>query len=306
MNDSISKGEIIHAVNAEVNKPKKVRYKLHTPIEEVVIEFDEKEEVTSIDHILSDSIPIFEESAQAYKAWTSEDMGKTEPSDLISRANAINAFWEDSDIRTAEVRATLKALPSADAESDDIIIKGAKGIQDGLYNIKDGKLFMYKANGGTVRTYPIVPSADRPTEDYSDLPDIPRAYYEKIVGNMSHEINMLKQQLEDRPTHDCTNLVQWLLEETMDEESWRENADANGEIICRKLKKLGVLDTKDGYYIRTPLAYDDRPSGEWVNEWKDIDGGRMYGACCSVCHTIGHSGYNYCPSCGARMKGGAE
>ena len=42
--------------------------------------------------------------------------------------------------------------------------------------------------------------ADRPTEDYSDLPDIPRAYYEKIVGNMSHEINMLKQQLEDRPS----------------------------------------------------------------------------------------------------------
>lgn len=142
------------------------------------------------------------------------DEYKTEPSDLISRA---------------------------DAESDDIIIKGAKGIQDGLYHIKDGKLFKYKANGGTVRNYPIVPSAE-PTEDYSDLPDIPRAYYERIVGNMSHEINMLKQQL------------------------------------------------------------DDRPSGEWVNEWKDIDGGRMYGACCSVCHTIGHSGYNYCPSCGARME----
>lgn len=54
------------------------------------------------------------------------------------------------------------------------------------------------------------------------------------------------------------------------------------------------------------LPSADRPSGEWVNEWKDIDGGRMYGACCSVCHTIGHSGYNYCPSCGARMKGGED
>ena len=86
MNDSISKGEIIHAVNAEVNKPKKVRYKLHTPIEEVVIEFDEKEEVTSIDHILSDSIPMFAEAAEAYKEWTGEDMGK---SDLISRAEAL-------------------------------------------------------------------------------------------------------------------------------------------------------------------------------------------------------------------------
>ena len=43
----------------------------------------------------------------------------------------------------------------------DLIVKGAGEIKDGLYNIKDGKLFKYKANGGTVRTYPIV-SADRP------------------------------------------------------------------------------------------------------------------------------------------------
>lgn len=46
--------------------------------------------------------------------------------------------------------------------------------------------------------------------------------------------------------------------------------------------------------------------GEWVNEWKGIDGGRMYGACCSVCHTIGHSGYNFCPNCGAKMDKGED
>ena len=45
-------------------------------------------------------------------------------------------------------------------DGEDLIIKGAKGIQDGLYNIKDGKLFEYKAKGGTVRTYPILPSAE--------------------------------------------------------------------------------------------------------------------------------------------------
>lgn len=49
---------------------------------------------------------------------------------------------------------------SAEPSGDDLIIKGAKGIKDGLYNIKDGKLFKYKANGGTVRTYPIVLSAE--------------------------------------------------------------------------------------------------------------------------------------------------
>ena len=67
----------------------------------------------------------------------------------------------------------INALPSADAESDDLIIKGATGIQDGLYNIKDGKLFKYKANGGTVRTYPIVPSADRPQGEWIWRTDIP-------------------------------------------------------------------------------------------------------------------------------------
>lgn len=49
----------------------------------------------------------------------------------------------------------------------DLIVKGAGEIKDGLYNIKDGKLFKYKANGGTVRTYPIV-SADRPTAHWKD------------------------------------------------------------------------------------------------------------------------------------------
>lgn len=38
-----------------------------------------------------------------------------------------------------------------------------------------------------------LPSAEA---EFADLPDIPRAYYERIVGNMAHEINTLKGQLE--------------------------------------------------------------------------------------------------------------
>ena len=41
----------------------------------------------------------------------------------------------------------------------DLIIEGAKGISDGLYVIKDGELFKYKPNGGTVRSYHV---KDRP------------------------------------------------------------------------------------------------------------------------------------------------
>ena len=32
--------------------------------------------------------------------------------------------------------------------------------------------------------------------EFTDLPDIPRYYYEKVVGNMAHEINILKEQLK--------------------------------------------------------------------------------------------------------------
>ena len=32
--------------------------------------------------------------------------------------------------------------------------------------------------------------------EFTDLPDIPRYYYEKVVGNMAHEINVLRGQLE--------------------------------------------------------------------------------------------------------------
>lgn len=167
-------------------------------------------------------------------------------SDLISRTDAIEAVCGDCTIENREfckrdgycyeVR-NLMALQSAvcddciwhvcnynkvdldadKADSDDLIIKGAKGIQDGLYNIKDGKLYKYKAKGGTVRTYEIVPSAEAVHTD-------------------------------------CTDFLLWLLEEIMDEENWELNAVADGEIIARKLKKLGLLEVKDGYYVRTPSA----------------------------------------------------
>jgi hypothetical protein len=56
-------------------------------------------------------------------------------------------------------------------------------------------------------------------------------------------------------TKDCTKFLLWLLEEIMDEENWEMNAVANGEPIARKLKSLGLLEVKDGYYVRTSLTY---------------------------------------------------
>jgi len=71
--------------------------------------------------------------------------------------------------------------------SNDLIIKGAKGIKDGLYNIQNGELFQHKAKGGTVRAYPIVEALQDdwiPLSDDSVVPD----YYEVMCqdrrGNM--------------------------------------------------------------------------------------------------------------------------
>ena len=56
---------------------------------------------------------------------------------------------------------------------------------------------------------------------------------------------------------------------------------------------------------RAPSA--DRPQGEWIWSPRDTDG--TVSGCCSNCsfsHLFigGHTAqYNYCPSCGARMKG---
>ena len=108
------------------------------------------------------------------KDGSKERKSKLEPSgDLISRADAMGAVQDHFNADGfkgyddgQKMMDRIKALPSAVADGEDLIIKGAKGIQDGLYNIKDGKLFMYKANGGTVRSYPIVPSADRPSGEW--------------------------------------------------------------------------------------------------------------------------------------------
>lgn len=68
-----------------------------------------------------------------------------------------------------------------------------------------------------------------------------------------------KHQDEAVSRVDCSDFLLWLLEEIMDEENWELNAVALGEIIARKLKKLGLLEVKDGYYVRTPSA-----DAEWI------------------------------------------
>ena len=55
-------------------------------------------------------------------------------------------------------------------------------------------------------------------------------------------------------TVDCTDFIRWLTEAVMDDGMWELNAVAYGEVIARKLTKLGVLEVKDDVYVYKPSA----------------------------------------------------
>ena len=55
-------------------------------------------------------------------------------------------------------------------------------------------------------------------------------------------------------TVDCTDFIRWLTETVMDDGMWELNAVAYGEVIARKLTKLGVLEVKDDVYVYKPSA----------------------------------------------------
>ena len=113
---------------------------------------------------------------------------------------------------------------------------------------------------------------------------------------------VFQRMINDAPTVsaeavDCTDFVLWLLDEIMDEENWELNAVADGEIIARKLKKLGLLEVKDGYYIRT--SAEARPTGEWIQ--KDMYADRFCSECNYAVWDSEAEEYNFCPNCGAKM-----
>lgn len=64
---------------------------------------------------------------------------------------------------------------------------------------------------------------------------------------------MKKSKLKNNMV-DCSEFLLWLLDKVLDEEDWDLNSGAYGELICRRLEKLGLLEVKDGYY--TTLYYN--------------------------------------------------
>lgn len=69
-------------------------------------------------------------------------------------------------------------------------------------------------------------------------------------------------------------------------------------VFVRKNGNIDVIGVKK-YILAIPSV--ERPQGEWIIEQDEQ--GRTYGKC-TVCGMKQYAGYiNFCPDCGARMKG---
>ena len=142
----------------------------------------------------------------------------------------------------------------------DLIVKGAGEIKDGLYNIKDGKLFKYKANGGTVRTYQIV-SADRPTGRWHIEPGI-GCFCSKCSFDIGNDLDFMEYvhycpncgaDMRGGPTLTPEEFAEKMagIAENGDEERKHVAADS---IMCELLKSLGfgegvgIFEDMDKWY----------------------------------------------------------
>lgn len=57
---------------------------------------------------------------------------------------------------------------------------------------------------------------------------------------------------ESMKKNDILEFLHWVAEEVIDEKSWDLNCISFPEIACRKLNKLGIIDTDGQRWIYTP------------------------------------------------------
>lgn len=111
-------------------------------------------------------------------------------------------------------------------------------------------------------TYEIEPSAELPKGDLISRADVLKYpirldHYDEENGSREfvYGVESVIEYVESLPSADavdCTDFIEWLVDRVLDETIWEYNSVAYGEIICRKLEKLGILEVteKPSYYIR--------------------------------------------------------
>ena len=111
----------------------------------------------------------------------------------------------------------------------------------------------------------------------------------------------------------CVNCPHY--HETEDETGVHSHCKSHGRLIDADALSKKLCETtifiKDGEVFQrmindAPTIQADRPHGEWVFNPTDAIDLMFAKPKCSKCGFESSDGGNFCPNCGARMKGGAE
>ena len=89
----------------------------------------------------------------------------------------------------------------------------------------------------------------------------------------------------------------------IDEETYR-SVKNTVTIPVNEMDGESISDIMSLYHaVKLSKVYEERPQGEWVFR-NGVTCGGYYK--CSKCGEVERAEKNFCPNCGARMKGGAE
>lgn len=83
--------------------------------------------------------------------------------------------------------------------------------------------------------------------------------YLKMIGAIEEKGKKMNKNLT-KEVKAMEDILIWLAEEVLDDENWELNSYALGEVICRKLKKIGLTDVIDDYWYMS--AFYERTSAK--------------------------------------------
>ncbi len=97
------------------------------------------------------------------------------------------------------------------------------------------------------------------------------------------------------------------LKKALRQRQWHIDDIEEVEKIIDNVPTVNIIQHKDWYLVNKAGAKElldrERPHGEWIFH-KDFNESCRYG--CNQCGNLTNIPSNFCPNCGADMRGGAE